>query len=209
MYSRWTRYNHASDVPTNANCGCLVAKTGKPCEARPKYFVHGTDRWACGRHLQASLPECSICLCAMAKNEEKRIACGHVFHTQCLSRWEDACPTASTRCPVCRAVYFASGYRPMALPKEVVVTYDDEFDGLDHVRLLTEGVLMELVTYRYITQPTVCEMKRIGGPEWHASFARQFCAPVSHDGSVDWSQMDSTHRTAKLLQSLERVVFES
>lgn len=216
MYSRWTRYNYKDDVPTEARCRCFVKKTGNRCETKPKYYIRGTDAWACGRHLQESLPECSICLCAMSKKNEKRIACGHVFHTECLSRWEDQSINQSTRCPVCRAAYFSSGYRPIPLPEAVMVVYKccrntvrmlyDKEKHSDQVRFLTEAVLMEVVVYGYIPTSTVQEMKRTGGSEWYTSFRENFCAPILEDGTVEWSQMNHTHRTAELLRRLKQVL---
>jgi hypothetical protein len=151
----------------------------------------------------------------MLKKNEKRIACGHVFHTECLSRWEET--NQSPRCPVCRAAYFASGYRPIWLPEAVVVVYKccsnsvrmlyDKEQHSDQVRLLTEAVLMEVVVYDYITTPTVQEMKRTWGSEWYTSFGENFCAPIMEDGTVKWSQMNHKHRTAELLRRLKQVLW--
>ena len=205
MYSRWTRYRNKADVPQDARCHCLVAKTGEPCLIKPSYLVHATGNWACGRHLQKSLPECSICMCEMSNKTEKRLPCGHVFHEKCLSRWEDT--TKQPRCPMCRSVYFASGWRPMSLPPGMVLSYDETSNGLEHKRLLVQSVLMEIVAYHYITKPTVRELVREAGSDWNVSFGSLFSAPVLEDGTLCWSQMDRTHPTTRLLGYLEKALY--
>jgi hypothetical protein len=83
--------------------------------------------------------------------------------------------------------------------------YDKEQHS-DQVRFLTEAVLMEVVVYGYIPTSTVQEMKRTGGSEWYTSFRENFCAPILEDGTVEWSQMNHTHRTAELLRRLKQVL---
>ena len=201
MYSRWTRYNCKTDIPQDARCHCLVAKTGEPCLIKPTYFIHATDTWACGRHLQKSLPECSICMCEMSKKSEKRLACGHVFHEKCLSTWEDT--TKEPRCPMCRTAYFASGWHPMSLPTEVEIGYQG-YDCSEHNRIMIHSVMMEFVRYHYITEPTVRELVCMFGSEWYTCFT---FAPVFKDGTVGWSQMDYTHRTVRMLRRLEDKIY--
>ena len=41
---------------------------------------------------------CSICLLAM-NDDQRRTACGHMFHSSCLDQWLQQSPT----CPLCRA----------------------------------------------------------------------------------------------------------
>jgi hypothetical protein len=58
--------------------------------ARPIQVVDGTS-------LETS--DCAVCLTKLLGDKDKRIsvvACGHVFHTQCLA------PVRDTRCPLCR-----------------------------------------------------------------------------------------------------------
>ena len=43
--------------------------------------------------------ECPICLLEIRFNEERRTACGHIFHAVCLERWLNRNPS----CPLCRA----------------------------------------------------------------------------------------------------------
>ena len=219
MYSRWTQYRRKADVPQDARCHCLVAKTGEPCLVKPSYLIHATSTWACGRHLQKALPECSICMCEMSKKAERRLPCGHVFHEKCLSRWEDT--TEEPTCPTCRSVYFASGWRPMPLPPGMGSCYDgivlrscyDEIvlrwdrvtmsNGSQHLCLLMQSVLIELLHHHYITEPTVCELARACGPDWCVSWRDFIPAPVFKDGTVCWSQMDRTHPTYRVLSYLE------
>jgi hypothetical protein len=203
MYSRWTRYRKKADVPQDAKCHCLVAKTGEPCLNKPSYLVHATGNWACGRHIQKSLPECSICMCEMSKKTEKLLPCGHVFHDKCLSRWEET--TKEPKCPMCRSVYFASGWRPMSLPPGTVISYDGL--GSEHQRLLVQSMLMEMVAYHYITEPTVREVVRESGPDWYVSIGDIFSAPVLKDGTVCWSQMDRTHPSCRLMGYLEKALY--
>lgn len=205
VYSRWTRYRKKADVPLDAKCCCLVAKTSKPCDVRPSYFVHGNDVWACGRHLQKSLPECTICMCNMSKCNTKIIPCGHAFHDKCLSKWERTIDYPT--CPICRAAYFTSGWIPHLIPPDVKIWYDNtDYRESEHTRVLTESLLMEIATYHYITQPTVKELLRMCGSDWYVSLGSNFCAPVMKDGTVVWSQLNEHHQTAKLLQRLEASV---
>jgi len=199
VYSRWTKHDK-TDVPTSVKCGCLIASTNKPCKLKPTYFIHATDTWTCGRHLQKSLPECSICMSSMKKKQEKQLSCGHVFHVKCLSTWEhkNRYPT----CPVCRTVYFASGWKPHRVPQQMVVTFDETNESSEHDRILTASVLVEMAIYNYITQPTVQELLRVGGHDWNITLGNHFCAPILEDGTVIWSQTDYEHFTFKLIKVL-------
>jgi hypothetical protein len=205
MYSRWTRYSNKADVPQDAKCHCLVAKTGEPCLNKPSYLIHATSTWACGRHLQKSLPECSICMCEMSKKTEKLLPCGHVFHDKCLSRWEET--TKEPKCPMCRSVYFASGWRPMSLPPGIVLSYDEIGIGSQHTFLLLQSMFMEIVARHHITKPTVRELSREFGPEWYTPVGDFIPAPIVKDGTVCWSQMDRTHPTYQLLGYLENALY--
>ncbi len=204
IYSRWTRYRNKSDIPQNVRCACLVAKTGSPCLTMPTYLIHATDTWACGRHLQKALPECSICLCEMSSKSEKRISCGHVFHDKCLSTWQDT--TKEPRCPTCRSVYFASGWRPMSVPDDLDLMYYGWCSNSEHMRILIQSVFMELACYHYITKQTVRELVRELGSEWYTSVGDLISMCMYKDGSVDWSQMDYGHSSIQVLRLLETLL---
>jgi hypothetical protein len=49
--------------------------------------------------------DCAICLSALSETSEPvRLACGHIFHKSCISRWFDGLRAGHpTSCPTCRA----------------------------------------------------------------------------------------------------------
>eukprot|EP00753_Platysulcus_tardus_P015574 PLAT5098.1.p2 GENE.PLAT5098.1~~PLAT5098.1.p2 ORF type:complete len:115 (+),score=25.10 PLAT5098.1:145-489(+) len=51
--------------------------------------------------------DCPICMCAFGcgKREKVLLSCTHVFHTRCLSAFEDFNLTGALVCPVCRSSY--------------------------------------------------------------------------------------------------------
>ena len=103
-------------------CQAIVRRTGKPCLRETK-----KDGLFCGYHRGAHsapapapapsspLPECSICMNEITKNEKMvTTPCKHVFHKRCLGKWRERSDTAPT-CPNCRAVI---GKAPRYLQQE-------------------------------------------------------------------------------------------
>ncbi|KAJ0985725.1 hypothetical protein J5N97_004081 [Dioscorea zingiberensis] len=49
----------------------------------------------------ASGEDCLVCLCGLASGDRlRRLACGHVFHCDCLDEWLDE---MNLSCPLCRS----------------------------------------------------------------------------------------------------------
>ena len=55
--------------------------------------------------------QCMICFCEMSHEARgtHRLACGHVFHTECILRWAQSDADAHHQCPVCRFSEWADG----------------------------------------------------------------------------------------------------
>lgn len=52
---------------------------------------------------------CAICLNPVRRTRHTpELKCGHVFHTQCLSDWEEQ---GGERCPLCRKILSGANYR--------------------------------------------------------------------------------------------------
>lgn len=217
-YFRWVKYNFAADVPKDARCCGLVAKTNKPCEARPKYLINPTEKWACGRHLQKALPECSVCFCDMKRKDEDRLPCGHVFHTHCVKGWE--AHTDEPKCPTCRAPYFASRWRPNVPPDELMVSIDwsswcCEDEGCtyhhlsDHMKLFYVSIFMDLVQFGRFRPSTAEEFARREGIKWYMEFGKWLGQSVLEDGTVIWDSMNYDHPLIKQCHTIEKLLHHS
>lgn len=198
-YTRYAAKDPFRKTNAPTSCGQAVGKTGRMCQANPAIHIHDCDAWVCGRHLKRAMqPECSVCLSQMVNKDQQKLPCGHTFHRKCMSTWEKS--KGRLTCPLCRA----PAYRPMALPIGTIVTYHhaEEDDIPEFARRMTEGMLMELSTYGYITASTVREMVHEIGPEWWVALRDAFCAPVNRDGTVQWNLLNYEHNTINLLYLL-------
>lgn len=197
-YTRYAKTDPFRKANAPETCGQTVEKTGRICQANPAIHIHETDLWVCGRHLKRTmLPECSVCLSSIVKKQQTTLPCGHMFHRKCMSTWEET--KGRLTCPLCRA----PAYRPMALPTGIIVTYDTiEGDIPEYARRMTEGMLMEISSYGYITSPTVREVEHLIGPDWWVAIHDNFCAPINPDGTVQWCRMNTEHSSIHLLRVL-------
>ena len=93
----------------------------------------------------------------------------------------------------------------MSLPPGTVISYYGL--GSEHQRLLVQSMLMEMVTYHYITKPTFRELSREFGPEWYTPVGDFIPAPIVKDGTVCWSQMDRIHPTYQLFGYFEKALY--
>ena len=215
-YSRWVKYNNRADVPKDVHCCCVVAKTKKPCGVRPRYFIVSTEKWACGRHLQKALPECSVCLCDMQRYNEKRLPCGHVFHTLCVRGLE--AHTDEPKCPVCRAPYFPSGWAPNPLPDGYTIDWSEwscsdetcrDHIISDHTKLLYSSLFMDIVQYHRFRSCTAQELTRREGCAWYLEFGEWLGQSVLEDGDIVWGRVDYDHSFIKQCHSLEKWLHSS
>lgn len=57
-------------------------------------------------------PLCSVCLGPMTTlRPNRKLECGHEFHTRCLDRWKASCTGPDPTCPMCRVPFDVPTYR--------------------------------------------------------------------------------------------------
>lgn len=75
-------------------------RDGSKCKYNAKYGDF------CGYHRGSvaaeTCNECPICYDYINATTKKVMSCGHEFHTKCVNKWLERCPT----CPMCRAPAF-------------------------------------------------------------------------------------------------------
>ena len=78
-------------MSVNDKCIATLKTKGTPCKFK------ATCNGVCGVHIKQH--ECPICYDALSKATVHTLACGHNFHTTCVSQWLKD----NTSCPMCRA----------------------------------------------------------------------------------------------------------
>ncbi|KAH3723396.1 RING finger protein 32-like [Pelomyxa schiedti] len=74
-----------------------VATTPSECDLKWKQCLCKAQNRA--------VADCSICLTALASRETSLLSCSHVFHTSCITSFEEYNTLPVDTCPVCRTVY--------------------------------------------------------------------------------------------------------
>jgi hypothetical protein len=186
------RVSHAPQV-----CGQTIGKTKEICKTAPAYHIHETNTWVCGRHLRRTmLPECSVCISSMTPKDTQTLPCGHSFHPNCMSTWKTK-NNGRLTCPLCRM----SAYRPLPITPGVIKWNDDNPHVDMSWRRMMEGILMELSIYGRILPETVLELIHSRGPRWWHQFS--ICAPINHDGTVQWDKLNREHWSLHALYGLK------
>ena len=152
------RRGEVPSAPTE--CG-VVMRSGKLCTACPIWL--SANVFTCGRHIGHTPPsmdtppppppseivgECSICLESCIRAEARITECKHVFHIQCISKWN------KNSCPMCRAPL--TGYLKSRMTAKIgeAITQMD----LLHTTKSRADCICELLEYLCVMAPELYQL---------------------------------------------------